>query len=525
MKRLMPALEYACVGGLLVVFLNCGGDGVSGGTTETGNAVASGVIYNPDGTPAAGAVVRFISVSHNPHPQGLSKRLAVVDSTVTNDSGRYHMDSLAADTINVLASGDSGLSFQDSIIIEPDTLNTIPPGQLKKAGSVRGVIRLGDSDDSRTVIILVFGTNTWAAPDDSIGNFSLANMAEGTYHVRFLTTTPDYSPLDMELQIRAGVDSMLADTIRLPFKGIPVVTGLTLEYDTMKQIVTLRWNRADTGLVQGYNVYRQHVDSGSGKLNGAVIADSVYRDSTAVQDQTYTYQMKAVDRRGNEGLLSMGMGVDVVSSFVIADTVFTAGGHIKAIRFDSKGNYAVVRFVDPFESPAIIERYSESGKFINSWVIPDGVQAGSWAGDFAIDDSDLIHVANERNAILTYDSSGKLISQFAFPGRVSGIALHKDTMYIGDYITSTISAFSINGDILFSWGSYGLDDGRFHGPQCIMCDSAGLVYVTDAVDCPRVQIFTGNGSFIRSFLFAGRVYSKGYVGGKLSINHNPVVSG
>lgn len=210
-------------------------DPIAGGT-ETGDAI--GYLYNTNGTPAVNAKVFAIPSDHNPNP-GSGRNDIIIDSTITNDNGEYSFDSLPGGYYNIYGDGDIGLSYNDSILINEDTSNSIPPDTLECAGSLRGVIRLQPGDDSRTVIILVFGTKAWTAPVDSIGNFTLASMAEGTYHVRILTTLDDYDPLDTNLIITSGVIDTLPDTIYLPFTGIPTPQGLTLAYDTLKQIVTL----------------------------------------------------------------------------------------------------------------------------------------------------------------------------------------------------------------------------------------------------------------------------------------------
>jgi hypothetical protein len=109
------------------------------------------------------------------------------------------------------------------------------------------------------------------------------------YKVRILTATPNYSVMDTSLNITAGKDSVLADTIRLQFKGIPVVTGLKISYNTLKQIVTLTWIKADTSLVASYNVYRRNVDSNTilTRINASPITDTSYIDHTLSKNATY----------------------------------------------------------------------------------------------------------------------------------------------------------------------------------------------------------------------------------------------
>ena len=236
-----------------ILFIDCSIDNLAGGT-DTGNAVV-GILYNPNGSRAANAKIYIISADHNPKP---GPKVRSIDSTTTNDTGGFLLDSMPEGYYNILGAGDSGISFNDSVFIQGDTTTEDLSDTLGEPGTLRGVVALQPGDDSRTVFILVFGTQSWTTPADSIGNFTLANMAEGTYHVRILTTLDDYDPLDTNLTVFSGVDTTLEDTIYLPFTGIPIPQGLTLTYDTMKQIVTLTWNACDTNLVKGYNIYRKH---------------------------------------------------------------------------------------------------------------------------------------------------------------------------------------------------------------------------------------------------------------------------
>jgi hypothetical protein len=94
----------------------CGSDGVADGGTETGNARVIGALYNPDGTPAENAVAHFIPATYQPYP-ATAKSAAVSYSAVTNEDGRYTLDSLPAGYYNVFGEGGGNLSFQDSVLI------------------------------------------------------------------------------------------------------------------------------------------------------------------------------------------------------------------------------------------------------------------------------------------------------------------------------------------------------------------------------------------------------------------------
>jgi hypothetical protein len=302
-------LKYAVIGcfaGLVALSMYCANPI---GGTDTGNPRVSGVLFNKDGSRARNALVRLIPADYNPR----SGAPASFDSAVTNDTGMYSFDSLPTNFYNVLGSGSSVVSFQDSVVIVSTTRTIVPSDTLKDPGSLKGVVRLQPTDDCRTVFLIVMGTTLWSVPGDSLGNFSLANLAEGEYRLRVISTLDQYLPLDTVFTIQAGKTTTLLDTIRLRYTGIPIPTGVRLAYDSLKHQVTLAWNRADSVLAKGYCVYRSDVDENTTfeQINRSLITDTVFVDSAMEDSTTYAYKICAVDKGDNKGKLSAGVRVRV----------------------------------------------------------------------------------------------------------------------------------------------------------------------------------------------------------------------
>jgi hypothetical protein len=528
---------------VLLLTCTCTNDkNITGNGSQTGNAITA-MLYNPGGSPAANAKVKFYPIHYNPRTGGLTKTMAtVVDSTTTDDKGNYTAK-LDTGTYNVLAAGDSGVVYQDSITVVKDSTVHPPADTLKAPGGLRGRVRLQPGDDARTVFILFLGTNTWSTPDDSTGKFTVTNMAEGTYRVRILTTLDAYMPKDTVLSVTAGkVDSLTHDIV-LQYTGIPVPSGLKINYDTLKQIVNLSWNKSPTGRkVAGYNVYRQYMGSTDSSLVKikSTWTDTVFHDSTGIQDQTYKYRIAVVDTQGTEGVKSMIDSVTIQPAFFVADTIFKVQGHawVYAAEIDAQGNYVIVNGTEYNSTPANIERYSPSGILINSWSIPGGVEQWNVYNCLAMGDSNTIFVSTKNNMVIHYDTAGTILSQFQnftkqqdstspyAVGTVRGFSLFKDTLYIGNTVNHSIVAFSTAGDSLFSWGQDGQGNGQFKNIVSIACDSSGLIYVEDAYNYGRVQVFERDGTFKSSFDFHQFEITSGgtdLVAAKLDIRGNSIL--
>jgi hypothetical protein len=439
----------------------------AGNTSQTGNGAVLGMLYEPDGTtPAVGVpvTIRPRNTLADTSGFGLPKRLADTMSVTTDDSGRYVFDStLDTGTYVIEASSGDNAVLIDSVTVEDaDTTLDLPPDTLKLVGALKGVISLSEGGDPRKVFVLAFGIDRFAAVD-SLGAFRFQNLAEAAYDLRIVSSRDVYGVLDLPAVPVISADTTDLDTIELPFEGIPTVKGLALSYDTLRQIVTLTWEQADTALVSGYSVYREHQDSGLVKINSAPIADTTYSDSTALQDQKYTYLVKAVDKTGNEGLLSAGVGVEVVSAFALSATfgngTGTADGYfnsMRAIAVDSSGNIFVADVLN-----YRIQKFDSTGAFLMAW-----------------------------------GSEGSADSQF---GRsIRDIALDsRGHVYVVDQGNSCIKKFDNEGNYLLKWGSAGPAPGDFDTPYSI-CVSRGYVFVGE-YNGHRVQKFDLEGNYISGF--------------------------
>jgi alpha-tubulin suppressor-like RCC1 family protein len=193
--------------------------GFTGGT-ETGEARVAGVLYNSGGSFAKHATVKVTRWNLSPRDSGV-----ICATTITDTNGIYRFDSLPSDTFNILGSGDSGLSYLDSIVVNADdSLTQIPPDTLKAAGSIRGSIKLSPGVDPRTVVVLFIGTLTWVIPYDSSGNFTVLNLAEGNYRIRVLDTLDNYSPKDTAIAVTSGKENLAPNPLSLVSTSTAVIS-------------------------------------------------------------------------------------------------------------------------------------------------------------------------------------------------------------------------------------------------------------------------------------------------------------
>jgi hypothetical protein len=466
-------------------------------TNPASQANVHGILLTSSGAPAKGAVVRFVKSGSDPRT-GLSKRMAAIDSTVTGNNGSYSAQ-VDTGTYNVLSSGDSGLSYQDSVLVGNGS-TTVPQDTLKAPGSIRGVVRLQPGDDARTVFLLFLGTNTLGTPNDAIGNFSIANMADGSYRVRILTTLDLYVPKDTVLSVTAGKADTLPHDIVLQYTGIPIPSGLKFAYDTLKQVVKLTWNIPTTGrTVSGYNVYRKRSDSTSFVCIVSDLKDTVYKDSTGVQEQTYEYRVAAVDSNGTEGVKSSGVSVIVVGPYVLAGS-FGSGGSgdgqfidPEGIAMDKTGNIYVVDAANHR-----VARFRQDGNFINN-IQPQGwnsLPGYAIFSDIAIDSNGTIFIAEYQNQQVVYkiDTGGTVLDTFTGLSQPWKICIDKSqNLYITELSKTKVIKVSSNGVLLDSLLSI---SGYLTYGSRIAVDDSGNVYI--AGDSNIVKC-SATGAFIKAF--------------------------
>ncbi len=295
----------------------------TGSTTESG--VVAGRILAKGNVPVNGASVILVPVDHVPSP--VFRKSAAVEA-VTDSEGRYSISGVPAGTYALTAAKDSLAVFRDSVRVPSAGLDA-GADTLLRAGSLEGRVVLAAGEDSRTVLILVMGTNVFTVPRDSAGGFGLDGMGAGEYRVRFLSTLKDYRPLDTVLSIRAGGRDTLSGPVLLPFLGIAKVTGLTAVWDASMVAVNLAWAAGDSARVSGYNVYRAAPGAPFGTLpiNPAPIVRAAYRDSLLEPGKAYAYAVKAVDKNGNAGpLFSASISVQTTKGeFTLVSTLKPEG--------------------------------------------------------------------------------------------------------------------------------------------------------------------------------------------------------
>ncbi len=180
--------------------LRCvGNTTVSGTGTLIGNPTVAGVLYNSDGSCAAKVTVHIRPKSYLPDRTllGLAKRAAVIDSTMTDNSGKFAFDTTMDTGTYVIeaAQGANAVFIGPVAIINKRVPIYLLPDTLKPTGAIQGTITLSAGGDPRKVFVLAFGIDRFAFVQAD-GVFTFTGLAEGSYAFKVISTLDNYGILD-----------------------------------------------------------------------------------------------------------------------------------------------------------------------------------------------------------------------------------------------------------------------------------------------------------------------------------------
>ena len=108
-----------------------------------------------------------------------------------------------------------------------------------------------------------------------------------------------------------------------------------------------------------------------------------------------------------------------------------------------------------------------------------------------------------NHRVQRFTLNGEYLGQFGSfgsgPGQLNtpwGIGLDKDgNVFVADWRNDRIQKFDRDGNFLMKFGSSGNGDGELNRPSGIAVDKEGIIYVTDFKN-DRLQVFYADGSYI-----------------------------
>lgn len=164
-------------------------------------------------------------------------------------------------------------------------------------------------------------------------------------------------------------------------------------------------------------------------------------------------------------------------------------------------------------SPMVV--FDTAGNMIDSWgegifENPHGISVDPDGNLFCVDNAD--------STVRKFTPSGELLMTLGEANRpsapMSGVPFSAPThvaidpgsgeIYVADgYSNACVHKFSPDGELMFSWGESGTDEGQFNIVHNIATDSAGQVYVADREN-HRIQVFGPDGKYRTQFVNLSR---------------------
>jgi uncharacterized protein YmfQ (DUF2313 family)/DNA-binding beta-propeller fold protein YncE len=104
-----------------------------------------------------------------------------------------------------------------------------------------------------------------------------------------------------------------------------------------------------------------------------------------------------------------------------------------------------------------------------------------------------------KHKIQCFDMQGNFKYEFSCDNATDIVCDNSGYIYLSYRLDNKIRKYTVNGDLVFEFGSFGSEDGKFNSPGSLAIDSNNNLYIVD-IDNFRVQKFNSDGVFISKFL-------------------------
>ena len=165
---------------------------------------------------------------------------------------------------------------------------------------------------------------------------------------------------------------------------------------------------------------------------------------------------------------------------------------------------------DGYENTRVV-KFDAAGNYVLAWgergTPPNETRPGYFNNvhGIAVDPATRRVFVNDRqnNRVQVFDENGAFLDQWSFGGPPSDIHLFLITrdgyLWAADRGTNKILKYGLDGEFLYSWGTWGTFPGGFWGVHGMSVDEDGNFYVAE-VDTGRVQKFRPRADANRDYL-------------------------
>ena len=217
-KRLTPIILSGVLA-IAAVLSTCSVQRVAGPGTgsETTNGIAATIRYQ-DGTPVAFASVKM-------RPSNFLRDTAALSSASSASIIDTTTDSLGRFVITNFDSGDFAIEVLDKNQSEGTVLRCSASKNqltdwgitfLNPVGSITGSVNVSQLPQSAAVYVQVYGLDRVQRINKATGNFTIENISEGNYAVRFFPSASTFLPQTKENISVTSNRATTIDTVNLP---------------------------------------------------------------------------------------------------------------------------------------------------------------------------------------------------------------------------------------------------------------------------------------------------------------------
>ncbi|MBN1759445.1 MAG: hypothetical protein JW863_14045 [Chitinispirillaceae bacterium] len=393
---------------ILVFTLRCTTDEIAG--IEITNGECTGVIYDENFRKAADVVVRLIPAGYAPSATADS---ALVDSTMTDQEGRYTFTVPRNDFYNIIAEQGDASCMQDSVSLLVDRKNNLENDTLEGTGRLTGTIKVKTGNDPQAVIVLVLGTDRYTSPVDSTGTFPPLPLPAGTHTVRIFTSENGYAIIDTTVSIFSDDTTVLI--LQLPLSYAPAVNDFQVTYDSASLTAMLQWEPVDTALIRAYSIHRI-VNGTEDSIIRIDRGDSGYTDNCEpFFDDTGRYEIAAVGTTFKEGYGVAGPAIQVCGKILSVEKI-----PFDNFTLDSEGFWKLCVDNDDnvyFHNYKDIYKVGTDGSILRHTTAKaiTGSDGTVWMMSSDTRNNLLLYVQGEERSIYKLDGDFNVITSLTFP--------------------------------------------------------------------------------------------------------------